>query len=219
MTTLITRLFADDSIAAKASDALQAGGIDEDAIRAIGGSDAATAMADVGLGEDAVAAYSGAMSGSNTLVAIRAPFGTTGRALTALKKFDAIDVGLESQEAHISAQDDPEMQSSIIKGNKKFLTGKGVTESRYISPFGFPLLSKNQRGKAKVDTKPVLSSKLGWRTTKPPKAGKRVLSDNPTPLSSMIGMSLIKKPRLRNSVMSDNPTPFSSALGWPTIIK
>ncbi len=218
MTTLITRLFADNTVASEASNALQANGIDEDAIRAISGGDARQAMVDVGLGEDAVAAYADKMSGGNTLVAVRAPFGTAGRAMTALKKFEAIDVGLASQEAHISAQDNPEMQSSIIKGNKKFLTGKGVTESRYMSPFGFPLLSKNQRGRAKVDSS-TISSKFGWRTTKPPKEGKRVLSDNPTPFSSLLGMKLIKKPRLRTSVMRDNPTPFSSALGLSTLTK
>jgi hypothetical protein len=219
MTTLITRLLADEGTASEAASALEARGFNEDAVAVISGSDASAAMEKSGVSEEVASAYSSGLSSGNALVAVRAPFGMAGAAVTALKKFKPIDVGLESEESHISAVTDPEMSSSIIKGNKKFLTGKGVTESGMrFTPFGFPMLSKRQKGRASVDTS-TISAKFGMPLIKQPPRKKSLTRNNPTPFSSLFGMKTIKQRRSSggNSVISDNPTPLSSALGWPTI--
>ena len=151
---------------------------------------------------------------ANALVALRAPFGTAGRAITALKKFETIDVGLEEEENYVGYKTDPSYNTKVIKGGKKYLTGKGVTEPRtYYMSFGLPMLSANQKGKAKVSTETT----FGMPTIKPPSGKKRVISDNRTPFSSMFGMPTIKEPSRKKRVTSDNPTPFSSAMGWRTL--
>ena len=148
---------------------------------------------------------------------MRAPFGTAGRAITTFRKFDTVDVGLAQEDTYIGYKTDPSYQTSVIKGGKRFLTGKGVTEpGTYFSPFGMPLLTKRQQGKAKVDTS-TISAKFGMKLIKQPKAKKSLLTDNPTPFSRLFGMKLIKQPRNRSKPLIDNPTPFSSALGWPTL--
>ena len=219
MTTLITRLLANEGSAADAAKALEQRGFNEDSIAVISGSDASAAMEKSGVSEEAASAYSSGIASGNALVAVRAPFGMAGTAVTALKKFKPIDVGLESEELHIEAKTDPEISSSIIKGNKKFLTGKGVTErGMRFTPFGFPMLSSNQKGRASVDTSTV-SAKFGMSTIKQPSGKKNVSTGNPTPFSSLFGMKTIIQPKQRKSISRDNPTPFSSALGWPTIIE
>ncbi len=219
MTTLITRLLANAGAASEASTALQSSGFSDEAVGVISGSeaDARAAMADMGVSDEAASAYASGIAGGNALVSVRAPFGQAGRAITALKKFDTIDVGLENEDVHIEAKDDPAYANdSIIKGNKKFLTSDGATESgaHYMTLGG--LLSSNQRGKAKVDTS-TISSKFGMKLIKQPKAKKNLLTDNPTPFSSLFGMKLIKKSRDGKKPLIDNPTPFSSALGWPVL--
>lgn len=219
MTTLITRLLADAGTASEASTALQSNGFAEDSVGVISGSeaDARAAMAEMGVSDEAASAYASGIAGGNALVSVRAPFGKAGSAITALKKFDAIDVGLENEDVHIEAKDDPQYATdSIIRGNRKFLTGDGALESgRHFMSFG-GLLSKSQRGKAKVDTS-TISAKFGMKLIKQPKSKKNLLTNNPTPFSSLFGMKLIKESRDRRKPLVDNPTPFSSALGLPVL--
>jgi len=219
MTTLITRLLENADAASEASSALRANGFAEEAIGVIDGSqaEARAAMDDAGIDDDTAAAYASGIAGGNALVTVRAPFGRAGSAITTLKKFRPIDVGIDHEDTYIGYKTDPTYQTSVIKGGKKFLTGKGVTESgTYFSPFGTTLLSKTQRGKAKVDTS-TISAKFGWKLIKQPKAKKTLLTNNPTPLSRLLGIKLVKKPRDGSKPLVDDPTPLSSALGWPTL--
>jgi len=212
MTTLITRLYADKDTAKQASEALEAKGFDRNSVSLLGSDTAA--MADAGLDEAVSGAYAAQMSGDNSLLMLRAPFGSVGTAVSALNRFDAIEVDTE-QETYIRPVDDPSMSSSIIPGNKKFLTSQSEIGSGtgFSEAFGMRLLSRRQQGKAKVGH----STKTGKRENllSRKQTGKAKVSHR-----TVTGKrwNLIKKPSAGTSVIH-NPTPFSSMLGWPTIIR
>jgi len=218
MTTLITRLFADRDTAAKASDALISGGFDRKSVRAIDGDQGAarSALTDMGVSDAAADTLAGKVAGGNGVVALRAPFGRAGDAISTLDRFDPVEVDIE-QETHISAVTAPENALSIIPGNRKFLTSEDAVGSGtgFSESLGMPLLSSRQRGKAKVDTS-TISKKFGF-TLLSRKQGGKAKVDTST-ISEKLGLKLIKKPRGGKSIVR-NPTPFSSALGWPTIIR
>jgi len=218
MTTLITRLFADRDTAAKASEALLSGGFNRKSVSAIDGDQSAarSALVDMGVSDAAADVLAGKVAGGSGVVALRAPFGKAGDAISTLDRFDPVDVDIE-QEAHISAAPAPEYSKSIIPGNKKFLTMDGAVGSGtgFSESIGMPLLSSRQRGKAKVDTS-TISQRFGFKLLSRKQGGKAKV-DTST-ISEKLGLKLVKKPREGTSVIN-NPTPFSSMLGWPTIIK
>lgn len=218
MTTLITRLFTDKDTAAKASDALLSRGFDRKSVRAIDGDRGAarSALADMGVNDAAADALAGKVADGNGVVALRAPFGKAGDAISTLDRFDPIEVDIE-QETHISAVTSPENALSVIPGNKKFLTAEDAVGSGtgFSESLGMPLLSSRQRGKAKVDTS-TMSERFGFKLLSRKQGGKAKV-DTST-ISEKLGLKLIKKPRDGKSIVR-NPTPLSSALGWPTIIR
>ena len=218
MSTLITRLLADEDTASEASRALAQKGFDDSAVRVVSGSggSARESMADFGVSDNTAEAYAGHLDGGKALVAVRAPFGMAGDAMSALKGFDAIEVDVE-QEQHISYKTNPEDALSIIPGNKKFLTDRSSvgTGTGFSEMFGWSLLTDRQRGKASVETE-TISKKLGIPLLANRQWGKAGV-DTST-VSEKIGLATIKKPRGGKSIIR-KPTPFSSALGWPTIIR
>jgi len=221
MTTLITRLFADKDTASRASEALQDRGFDRKSVRAIEGDEGAAraALADMGVSDAAIDVLAGKVAGGNAVVALRAPFGMAGSAISTLDRFDPLDEDIDiEQETHISAETDPDLAvPSIIKGNKKFLTHEGAvgTSTGFSEMFGLPLLTRRQGGKADVDTS-TISQKFGLKLLSPKQGGKARVGTST--ISERLGLKLIKKPSAGKSLI-DDPTPFSSALGWPTIIR
>ncbi|GEM_PF-3343080 len=217
MTTLITRLFADKGTASQVSEALLSDGFNKRAVRAIEGGDSAArdAMADMGISGAAAEAYASKMAGGNALVAVRAPFGRAGSAMTVFDRFDPIEVDV-AEETHIRAETDPRYAKSIIPGNKKFLTMESAVGSGtgFSDTFGMRLLSRNQRGKASVDTS-TISSKFGMRMLSSNQRGKAKVGTST--ISEKMGLKLVKQPSAKKSIIRNNPTPFSSALGLPTL--
>ena len=209
MSTLITRLFANENTASQASEALVSDGFHKSSVRIIGGSESAAreAMAAMGVDDAAADVYAGRIAGGNALVAMRAPFGMSGGAMATLEKFESIEVDMP-QESHISYQSDPDLEPpKIIPGNKKFLTAEGSvgTSTSFSEFFGMRLLSRKQGGSAKVRTSTMTGNTLSDK-----QGGKARVS------SWTITSNLLKKPGKGKSIIR-NPTPFSSALGWPTL--
>jgi len=218
MSTLITRLLANEDTASEASRALARKGFDDGAVRVVSnsGGSARESMVDFGVSDSTADAYIDHLDSGNALIAVRAPFGMAGDAMSALRPFDAIEVDVE-QEQHISYKTNPEDALSIIPGNKKFLTDRSSvgTGTGFSDMFGWSLLTDRQRGKASVETE-TISKKLGMPLLTNRQRGKAGV-DTST-VSEKIGLATIKKPRGGKSIIR-NPTPFSSALGWPTIIR
>lgn len=209
MTTLITRLYADKDTASQASKALIARGFEKNSIQTL---DGCAGLADMGVDSAVTDAYSAAMGDGNAVLALKAPFGSVGMAVSTLGDFDPIEVDA-AQELYIAPKTNPEIMLSIIPGNKKFLTARSEVGHSTITGERRNLLSSNQKGRA--DT--YHGTKMGSR--------KSQLSRNQKGRSkpkhyTVMGKrsSLVKKPRAGTSLISD-PTPFSSFFGWSTIIR
>lgn len=219
MTTLITRLLANENTAREAAAALTARDFHEDAIHVVSGSPASSreAMARAGLSDRAAEAYAGHLGGGNTLLAVRAPFGMAGEAVSVLRKFDTIDVDVE-QEQHVSYATSDDYRSSIIPGNRKFLTDPSNvgTGTGFSDMVGWSLVTDRQRGKANVGTSTVTGGKMGMRLVSRRQRGKANVGTST--ISGKLGLSTVKRPRGGKSIIR-NPTPFSSALGLPTVIE
>lgn len=214
MATLITRLYADKATATEVTDALLAQGFPDWTMRTIEG-DAGTArmaMDDAGLDPSAANAYAERMQEGGALVAVDAPFGTVGQATRTLDRYDAVEVDT-TQEVYRSPATDPDYASSIIPGNKKFLTSRSEIGHSTVTGERSNMLSDRQRGKAKVGH----STKTGKRENLLSRRQKgRAKVSHKTVTGKR--WNLVKKPRPGKSVVR-TPTPFSDLFGWPTIIR
>ena len=107
-TTIITRLYNDDAAANAVVSGLSEAGFPEKTYSIIGaGSDAAAAMTDAQVGEEAASAYASALDGGKKLVVIRAPFVPFGAAKEATKIADSqprVDVGLGKEDVLVSPE-------------------------------------------------------------------------------------------------------------------
>jgi hypothetical protein len=108
MTTIITRLYKDDSAVNAVVSSLSEAGFPEKTYSTIGGGgDAAAAMADAQVGEEAAAAYAPLIGQGNKLVVVRAPFAPFGAAKAAMKIVDSqptVDAGLENENVFVSEE-------------------------------------------------------------------------------------------------------------------
>lgn len=135
MTTIITRLYKDDSAANAVVSDLSSAGFPEKTYEVIGsGGDVTAAMAEARVGDQAAAAYAPLIDQGNKLVVVRAPFTPFGAATTAMKIVDSqptVDAGLEKQDVLISE----EMTGSYVPS---------IIRDQHYGDFLFPLISKHR---------------------------------------------------------------------------
>jgi hypothetical protein len=128
MTTIITRLYADDATAQSVVAALVAKGIDEDSIQVIGSADIAAIKA-ANVDATSAAAYSAAMTGGQKLVVVEVGFNPQGAARKAIKtvsRTPSINVGLSSEDNYIEESLDPAFANSVMDGSPLLLTNSFV---------------------------------------------------------------------------------------------
>lgn len=124
MTTIITRLYADEETARDAADALVSERFSSDDMEVIahdGSTNPSEAMANAGLRSAARTAYGSAMSEGNALLVLRAPFGTSMKAARTIEHIDAIDVGLVDETTHVPSSG-PSLSSTILSGHPLILS-------------------------------------------------------------------------------------------------
>ena len=100
MTTIITRLYADDATAQSVVAALVRGGIDADSITVFHSADAATLKA-ARVDATAAAAYAAALIGGRALVLAEVGFNPIGAARKAIKivgRTPSVDLGLAEED-------------------------------------------------------------------------------------------------------------------------
>jgi hypothetical protein len=168
MTTIITRLYPDPSAAKAAMASLLDIGQSDDTIQIItantvGGT--AAAMKAARVGSVSAAAYAGAMTGSQALLVVQAPFnpmGTARNAIKCLRKHPAMNVGLEHEDVYLReypiarhsnnlmanhpllmSNKFREMPHGHIFGNDPIIRGKERTSAirggAYMSRFFWPM--------------------------------------------------------------------------------
>lgn len=128
MTTIITRLYSDQSAAQAAKASLLSYGLDEDILHIItadasGGAAAAMKTAQVPAASAKV--YQAAMTGGQVLLVVEAPFNPVGTARAAnkvLRKHPALNVGLENEDVYLRQYPDARYANSVMKGHTLFMT-------------------------------------------------------------------------------------------------
>jgi hypothetical protein len=140
MTTIITRLYADQAAAQAVADVLAKRG-HEDVHVFTDGTDAARAA---GVPGDAAAAYARHMAKGNALLVVRAGFNPVGAARDAIRTLAAhpgIDAGLRSEEHYI--REDAVLTGGYVLDDHPhmFLRKDSLGEGRHFSrAFGLPML-------------------------------------------------------------------------------
>ncbi len=123
MTTIITRLYSDQSGASAAMAALVKSGQDEDTIRIITGSTAggaAAAMKAARVSTGSAAAYAKAMTGEQALLVMQVGFNPIGAARNAVKVLDrhpAMNVGLEDEDVYLREYPTVEASRNLLANN------------------------------------------------------------------------------------------------------
>lgn len=124
MTTIITRLYADDAAAQAVVSALVSGGIGADSIHVIGTADPA-AMVAAQVAPQAANAYSAAMTGGQALIVVAVGFNPMGAARKAIKivgRTPSISCGVAEENAYVQEAMDPAYANRILKGAPLMLT-------------------------------------------------------------------------------------------------
>ena len=149
MTTIITRLYANKTAAAKVVKALQDEGFmqrDIDMIESPGSKPTAAqmrkvnaALADAQVFPTAAKAYSEKIKDGNSLVVVRPPFGGTVAAQRIVDSFDTVDSGLKNEDTFVY----PRSNASIIRNwpLPTLLPG----DARFMSGGIFPALTNGGR--------------------------------------------------------------------------
>ena len=232
MTTVITRLYADEEAAgatarrlgweglpARALQVISASGMTRDAI--------AAKMTKAGVHETAVPAYAERVAAGNALLVVRATYKPLGaarivREVTARTK--TIDVGGVVDDHYVS--DPPDHAPSVLKDHPRLLSldlDAGEYKGGPISAeLGIPLLTRGHRNRAlHVIRGGKHVSRMFWpmplvshrRKANSAIHGGRYMSKLFWP------MPLITRKERTRSVIRGGALPFSRALGMPTIIR
>lgn len=159
MTTIITRLYEQESTATTVMDALRAEGFPGSTLDQIsGGADAQARVQAAGVTEANAAAYAAHMDSGNTLVVVRAPFSPLGAARRAMEIVDghaSVDAGAPNPNEYIRVTPDPKFYTSIMEDHPLFLTWRrdpAAPRSGTVSAsLGFETLSAHK------DTNSVMS--------------------------------------------------------------
>jgi hypothetical protein len=126
MTTIITRLYADDATAQSAVSALVSGGIDADWIQVIKTADMG-AMTAARIEAAAAAAYAAAMTGGQALLVVTAEFNPVGAARKAIKilsRMASVNAGVANEEVYVEELMNPDFANKSMEGSPLLLTNK-----------------------------------------------------------------------------------------------
>ena len=229
MTTVITRLYANEDIARGAENRLRWEGFPRNAVQVIAaapgqGHDALTArMTHAMVDEGTAPAYADKVGGGMALLVVRAtyrPLGAVRIARETLEKTDAVEAGIQPDEVYV--RDGPDHAPSVLKDHPRFLTlpfhDDDVRPGPITERLGWRLLSKRPR-RLKVISGDRRMSRMFWP--------QRLVTQNRKATSAMSGtrhMSqwfwpmplIVSRPR-RKSVIRGGGHPLSRLLGWPTI--
>lgn len=228
MTTVITRLYADQNAAeavarrlrfegfpGNAVQVISAGGMDRDAL--------VDKMSRAMVPGEAAAGYAGKVEGGNSLLVIRAtyrPLGAAQIARDTVARSPALDSGVTPEESWV--KDGPDHAPSVLKDHPRLMTlpiePEDYRPGLISEQLGIPLLSRPKartsaiRGGRHV-SKAFWPMPLVTRNRKANSAmhGTRHMSKAFWP------MPLLSKTPRRNSVIRGGALPLSRALGWPTI--
>lgn len=218
MTTVITRIFADEGAAEKTAKYIRLKGLPDSAVEVISGGDAKSLADDLRAAcvhEDAVTAYADSIAKGNAALIVRAthiPLGAPRITRDILAKRDTVDMGDVMEEHYFT--DPPEKSKSILKQHPRFLTERIRGGGPVMGP---KTIIKNRQATSAVGKERHVS-RLFWPmpllSTKDRKIsvyrGGRYMSKAfwPMPLLST-------KERSKSVVEGGGPV-FSRALGWPT---
>ncbi len=146
-----------------------------------------------------------------SLVAVVAPFGYSLEAIEIMESSGAVDV--DKMPRHVATRDPAPLSEALgIQTVVDFVPMTELTSSSWSlsGVFGMPLLTKNQRGKARLSKqKRPWNSSMGLPVLTRNQRGKARLTTPKRPWNWSLGFPLL----------SNNPAPLSSLFGIPTLTK
>jgi hypothetical protein len=164
MTTLISRLFADEAAARSAAERLYFKGIPRGDIKIItGGADANTRLARAKVHESAIGPYAQALAAGNAALVVRATYKPLGAARITreiLAKRDTIATAGVTDDYGLPYE--PERAPSVLKDHPHMLSLPGFAPRGHMSSaFGMPLL-KEHKAKRSVTAPGRRMSRAFW---------------------------------------------------------
>jgi len=228
MTTIITRLYANERSANAVADRLSSEGLPKSALKVVTGTDRDKIqhrLMQAQVHRDAAPVYAESVAGGTALLIVRAthkPLGAARIVREVTGSSKTIDVGVTQDDIYV--RDLPDHAPSVLKEHPRFLTLPSEPEELQRGPIsdlvGVRTLSKPRSRTSAIRGGAFMSQKF-WPM--------KLVSKNRNAHSAIKGgafMSkkfwptalLAKKPR-RNSVIRGGGTVFSRLFGWPTILR
>ncbi len=228
MTTVITRLYADEEAAQRTARRLRFEGFPGNAVQVISaaGLDRDTLLSRMDramVPDEAARGYVDKVSAGNSLLVIRAtykPLGAARIARETVASSPALASGVSPEESWV--KDPPDHAPSVLKDHPRFMTLPIEPEDyrpQLISrELGIPLLSRHKEKRSAISGGRFMS-KAFWpmplvtrkRKANSAMSGTRHMSRMFWP------MPLVSTKERKNSVIRGGAHPISRALGWPTI--
>ena len=221
MTTIITRLYASEDAAQKVADDLLAEGISGDSVQLIGGGkEAMDKMLAARVPEGSAEAYKAAMSRGRTLLVAEVgfnPFGAAAQAIKTVGQHEAIDAGVENENAYLREEPGPELQGGVLYGAPLFLTRRpdpNAPPRKSLSElFDAPTTSKHRTTRSAIAGGAHMSTKLLpfplLRERRPARPMRSRL---------MVSKPVKSNPR-KNSVIGGTSFVMSELLNWPLLLR
>lgn len=219
MTTVITRIFEDETDASRAAKYLALKGLPDDAIDVITASnddDLAEKLRRARVHEDAIAPYAESITKGHAALVVRAtyvPLGAPRITRDILAQRDTVDMGDVMEEHYFT--DPPEPRSSVLKGSPLLLTSRIRGGGPVMGPKTLirgrkatSAVGKDRRFSRLFWPQPLLSRKE--RRIKVYRGG-RYMSKAFWPMPLLINR------KRRKSVSERGGPVFSRALNWPTL--
>lgn len=125
MTTIITRLYPDQTAARTVADALARQNLNLTSVDIITQNGAAERMRQAMVGADAASAYRRHLDQGKALLVVNAPFAPMGTALKAIRTvdgFSSIDAGVSDEDAYIRDEPDVRLEGRVFEGTVFFMT-------------------------------------------------------------------------------------------------
>ncbi|MEM8655823.1 MAG: hypothetical protein AAGF36_13860 [Pseudomonadota bacterium] len=187
MTTVITRLYADDATAKRVTSDLASAGFPADTMDVFPAGTNAEALMDARVDEASANAYASAMTGDMALMVVRAPvtpFGAARAAMNAANRVTSTRVPGTDENRHISEQMDRDLYIglSILKDHPRFISS-----------------DMNPRANANRD---LVSRALHWKLLSDPKPRNSAWSGTTFMSQKILPFPLLKARKSGTSVIS-----------------
>ncbi|WP_299042803.1 hypothetical protein [uncultured Tateyamaria sp.] len=187
MTTVITRLYADDATAKRITSTLQSKGFPEDTMDVFPAGTSAETLMEARVDEASANAFAGALSGDMALMVVRAPvtpFGAARAAMTAADSVTSTRVPGTEENRHISEQMDRDLfiGLSVMTHHPRFLSS-----------------DMNPRANANRD---LVSRALHWKLLSDPKPRNSAWSGTTFMSQKILPFPLLKSRKSGTSVIS-----------------